>query len=307
MVNRRIRADLALVLCTLIWGVTFVIVKDALADISVLAFLAVRFALAAVLMALMFRGSIARLDRRGVWAGMQIGLCMFGGFLFQTAGLRRTTPSKAAFITGSSVVLVPFLLAAFRQRRIGAWTWVAVTIAFAGLYFLTVPRQGFSGLDRGDPLVFVCAILFALQIILISRYVERYSVGGLSFLQVAATAALSIVLLPLAARTGWEPLRIVWNGNVVFAVLVTAIGATAIATPLQTWGQKHTSASHAAIFFSLEPVFAAITSLVLGRERLGARGFTGAALVFAGILMAEFKSAGPVAPESVEPAAPSHE
>jgi drug/metabolite transporter (DMT)-like permease len=295
MCSRRARADLALILCTFIWGATFVIVKDALADISVLAFLAVRFALAAILMAVMFRGSIARLDKRGVWAGAQIGLFMFGGFLFQTAGLRWTTPSKAAFITGSSVVLVPLLLAAFGWRRINPWTWAAVAVAFGGLYFLTVPHEGFQGINRGDPIVFVCAILFAMQIILISRHVERFSVGGLSFLQVAVTAVLSIVLLPIAARTGWEPVRIVWDGNVIFAIAATAIAATAIATPLQTWGQKHTSASHAAILFTLEPVFAALTSLLLRRERLDARTLAGAALVLVGILLAELKGPAPVA------------
>ncbi len=295
MLSRRARADIALVLCTFIWGATFVIVKDALADISVVVFLAVRFALAAILMAVMFRSSITRLDKRGVWAGAQIGLFMFGGFLFQTAGLRWTTPSKAAFITGSSVVLVPLLLAALGWRRITPWTWAAVAIAFGGLYFLTVPREGFTGINRGDPIVFVCAILFAMQIILISRYVEHHSVGGLSFLQVAATAALSIVALPIAAATGWEPVRIVWNGNVIFAIAATAIAATAIATPLQNWGQKHTSASHAAILFTLEPVFAALTSLLLRRERLDARTLAGAALVLVGILLAELKGPAPVA------------
>jgi drug/metabolite transporter (DMT)-like permease len=294
MLSQRVRADLALVLCTFIWGATFVIVKDALADISVLAFLAVRFALAAILMAIMFRRSIARLDRRGVWAGAQIGLFMFGGFVFQTVGLRWTTPSKAAFITGSSVVLVPLLLAAFGWRRITPWTWAAVAIAFGGLYFLTVPREGFIGINRGDPIVFVCAVLFAMQIILISRYVERFSVGGLSFLQVSVTAALSISALPIAAEMGWEPVRIVWNGNVIFAIAATAVAATAIATPLQNWGQKHTSASHAAILFTLEPVFAVLTSLLLGRERLGARTLAGGALVLVGILLAELKGPAPV-------------
>jgi drug/metabolite transporter (DMT)-like permease len=304
MMNQRIRADLALVVCTFIWGATFVVVKDALADISILAFLAVRFALASALMAAMFWRNIARLDKRAAWAGAQIGLFMFGGFVFQTAGLQWTTPSKAAFITGSSVVLVPLLLAAFGWRRITGWTWAAVAIAFGGLYFLTVPREGFSGINRGDPIVFVCAVLFAFQIILISRYVEHHSVGGLSFLQVATTAVVSILALPIAAQAGWEPVRIVWNGNVVFAVGATAIAATAIATPLQNWGQKHTSASHAAILFTLEPVFAVIASLALGRERLGGRSVAGAALILAGILLAELKGPAPVAPDSIEPVVP---
>jgi drug/metabolite transporter (DMT)-like permease len=303
MLNRRIRADLALVLCTFIWGATFVVVKDALADVSVLVFLSVRFGLGAVIMALMFRRSIAQLDRRALWAGIQIGLFVFGGFIFQTIGLRFTTPSKAAFITGSCVVLVPLLLAAFGLRRITAWIWIAAATTLAGLYFLSVPREGFSGLNRGDPIVFVCAIMFALQIIFISRHTEHFSVGGLSFLQVATTAALSILIVPIAAGTGWEPPRIVWNANVVFAVVATSIGATVIAFSLQTWAQKHTSASHAAILISLEPVFAVLTSLLLGRERLGARAFAGGALIFAGILLAELKTPAPIAPGTGQPSA----
>src|ERR1700728_1961608 len=109
MASKRLRADFALGLCALIWGATFVIVKGALADASVFVFIAVRFALAAVLMAIVLRRSLRDLSLRTVWPGMQIGFFLFGGFAFQTAGLKYTTPSKAAFITGSCVIFVPIL------------------------------------------------------------------------------------------------------------------------------------------------------------------------------------------------------
>jgi len=293
--------------CTLIWGATFVLIKDALADISVFTYIAVRFGLAAVLMGLIFWGSLRRLNRRTAWAGVQIGICMFGGYAFQTAGLRFTTPAKAAFITGMCVVLVPLMLAVFGRRRITGWIWAGAAAALAGLYFLTVPPEGLGALNRGDPIVFGCAVMFALHIIFIGRYVEQHSVGSLAFLQVATTAVLATVLVPLLAAAGWEHPRLMMSKLAIFAVLVTSIGSTVIGFSFQTWAQKHTSPSHIAILISLEPVFAALTSWLLARERFGPRTLAGAALIFAGILFAELKGAAPAAAESLEPAMPSTE
>ena len=299
--NARLKADLSLAFCSLIWGATFVVVKDALADASVFAFLAARFTLAAVLMGLIFWKVLRRLDHRALWAGAQIGCFMFAGYVFQTLGLRFTSPSKAAFITGSSVVMVPVLLAAFGGRHINRWVWAGALAALAGLYFLTVPEAGFSQLNAGDVLVLCCAAMFAMHIIFVGRYSRRYSVASLSFLQVATTAILTTLALPLLAFTGWEPPRVAWTGNLVFAVLITAVGATAIGFSLQVWAQQHTSPTHTAILISLEPVFAALTSFIVAQERLSARALTGAALVFAGIILAELKGPTQAAPESGGP------
>jgi drug/metabolite transporter (DMT)-like permease len=301
MMSQRLRADLALGLCTLIWGATFVLVKDALADISVVVYIAARFALSAALMAIIFWRSVRRLNMKTVWAGAQIGICMFGGYMFQTAGLKYTTPAKAAFITGMCVVIVPLLLAALGRRRITAWIWAGAAAALAGLYFLTVPPSGLGGLNRGDPIVFGCAVMFALHIIFIGRYVGEHSVGALAFLQVATTAVLSMFVLPLAMFAGWEKPRLVWTTTVIVAVLVTSIGSTVIGFSLQTWAQQHTSPSHTAILVSLEPVFAAITSWLLATEHFGARTLVGAALILAGILFAELKGPAPTIAESPEP------
>src|SRR6202041_1668036 len=223
--SKRLQADLALGLAALIWGATFVLVKDALADVSVFVYLAVRFALAAVVMAIFFWRSMRGLTLASIWAGVQIGFFMFAGYAFQTTGLRFTTPSKAAFITGSSVVIVPLLLALFSKRRVNLWIWSGAVAALAGLYFLTVPPEGLGGLNRGDPIVFGCAVMFALHMIVIGRYVEHHSVGALAVIQVATTAVLSTIALPLLAWTGIEHPRWVWSGTLVFAVLITAIGS----------------------------------------------------------------------------------
>jgi drug/metabolite transporter (DMT)-like permease len=301
MKSKRLRADFALGFSALIWGVSFVIVKDALADASVFVFIAVRFALAAILMALAFRRSLRGLTLRSVWAGAQIGFFMFGGFAFQTAGLKYTTPSKAAFITGSGVILVPVLLAISGRRRITGWICAGALAAFVGLYLLTVPPEGLGVLNRGDLLVLACALMFAFHIIFIGEYVVRYSVGALSFLQVATTAILAIVFIPVLSALGWEAPRFVLTERLTFAILATAIGATVICFWLQTWAQQYASPSHTAILVSLEPIFAAITSWLVAHEHLGIRMLAGAALIFAGILLAELKGPEPVSPESPQP------
>ncbi len=305
--NAHLKADAALALCTVLWGATFVVVKGALESASVFAFMAVRFTLAALLMAVIYRSALHKLTRAQIWAGAQIGFFMFTGYAFQTRGLLLTTPSKAAFITGSGVVLVPVLMALFWGRRINRWVWVGALSALVGLFYLTVPPAGLTQLNSGDLLVFVCAVMFALHIIFVGRYSPHHSVGALSFLQVATTAALTLAALPVLAVTRWEKPRLDWNAALVFAVLVTAVLATAVAFSVQVWSQKYTTPTHTAILFSLEPVFAAITSYLVVRERLGGRALAGAGLILAGILLAELKGPTQAAAESPGPVSESPE
>ena len=299
--NKRLKADLALGFCSLVWGATFVLVKGALPDASVFAFMAARFTLAAVLMALLFRSAVRNLRRAEILAGGQIGFFMFAGYALQTRGLLDTTPSKAAFITGFSVVLVPVLLAVFWRRRANRWVWAGALAALGGLFYLTVPASGFTRFNVGDVLVFGCAVMFALHIILVGRYSPHHSVGALSFLQVATTAALTILAVPLAAAARWEIPRLAWTAPLVFAVVITAVLATAVAFSIQVWAQRHTTPTHTAILFSLEPVFAGLTSFVVMRERLSGHALLGAGLILCGILLAELKGPAPAAAESPGP------
>jgi drug/metabolite transporter (DMT)-like permease len=296
-VSLRFKAHCALLACSFLWGVTFVVVKDALADISVFAYLSARFVLGALPMIWIYRDALRRLTRDELWAGVQVGLFMFGGYAFQTAGIARTTPSKAAFITGLSVVLVPLFLAAFWRKKIGAWAWLGAAASFAGLYLLTVPKEGFAELNRGDLLVMGCAVLYAFQIIFIARYTGKYSLGALSCLQVILAGVLSTIAVPLLDATRWEHFFVRFTFQMEFGVMVTAIFTTALAYPLLVWGQGHTTATNTALILTAEPVFAAITSFLVLHERLGGRPLAGAALILGGICIAEWKgtipSAGP--------------
>jgi drug/metabolite transporter (DMT)-like permease len=296
----RLRADLALAACTVLWGATFVVVKGALDYSSVFMFLAVRFSLAALLMAAFRPRVLRRLKREELLAGAALGLFMFGGYAFQTAGLRYTTPAKSGFVTGSSVVLVPLLLAIFWGRRLALWAYGGAFAAVVGLYFLTVPAEGVSHLNRGDILTFGAAAMYAFHIILVGEYTRRHSVAALSVLQVAACAAVAWIAASALGAMGWQAPRFAWRWELYAATAICAVLATAVAFSIQLWAQQYTSPSHAAILFTLEPVIAVITSYIVIGERLAARSMLGAAFVLGGILLAELLGS-PVAPESPEP------
>jgi drug/metabolite transporter (DMT)-like permease len=298
--SQRMRADLSLALCSLLWGATFVVVKNALGHASVFVFLAVRFTVAAALMLAFSIRIIGQFEREDLFAGLRLGGFMFLGYAFQTAGLQYTTPSKSGFVTGSSVVLVPLLLALFWGRRLTRAAYAGALVAVIGLYFLTIPAEGMAYLNRGDVLTFVAAGLYAVHIILVGEYTRQHSSRTLSLVQVAACAVMSWMTAGAAAAIRWQPARFEWRWELLLGILVCAVFATAVAFSIQLWAQQFTSPSHAAILFTLEPVFAVMTSYLVIGERLGPRAMLGAGFVLLGILIAEMLGP-PAAPESPEP------
>lgn len=173
--------------------------------------------------------------------------------------------------------------------------WAGAATSFAGLYFLTVPVEGFARLNRGDVLVLGCAVLYALQIIYIARHSGKYSLGALSCLQVMLAGCLATIAVPILNVTRVEPFFVRYTFQMEFGVIVTAIFTTALAYPLLVWGQTHTSATNTALILTSEPVFAAITSFFVLHERLGGRALAGSMLILSGIVLAEWTGAVPSA------------
>jgi len=291
-VSRTLKAHILLILVTLVWGATFVVIKNALRDATPLLFNAIRMALAALTLAAIYGRELARVTGAALRAGALVGTCLWIGYEFQTEGLLLTTPSKSAFITGLSVVLVPVFLALFWRRRLHAWTWLGVALAFAGLYLLSVPASSAGGLaggslasvNLGDVLTLGCAIGFALQIIYIGRATKQHPFGQMAALQAIVCALLMAVTVPLA-----EHPHIAWTPRVLWALGITALFCTAAAFTIQAWAQQFTSPTYTALIFALEPVFAWLTSLLVLGERLGYRSGGGAALILGGIVLAEVK------------------
>ncbi len=197
--------------------------------------------------------ALRNLKKEELLAGAALGFFMFGGYAFQTAGLLYTTPAKSGFVTGSSVVLVPLLLAIFWRKHLARWAYAGASCAVIGLYFLTVPVEGLARLNRGDILTFAAAALYAVHIILVGDYTQRHSHGALSVLQVAACAVLAWISTGALAVTKWEPVRFDASRELLIGIAVCAIFATAAAFSMQLWAQQYTTPSHAAIIFTLEP------------------------------------------------------
>ena len=278
------KVDGSLVAVTLIWGATFVLVKQALADVSTLLFLTLRFSIAAVALAIIFHKEFrAPNARASLGRGVIAGIFLFGGYVLQTAGLQYTSASKAGFITGMYVPLVPIIGGLVLQKLPQISELIGIAIACAGMVLLTVQKDIFD-INRGDLLVLGCAAAYSCHILILGRFSPRSNLGVLTVAQIA-TGAL------LGASTFWwiEPVRLAWTPNVWLALGVTSLLATALAFFVQTWAQRYSSPTRTVLIFSLEPVFAWLTSYLITGEVLSGRGVAGAVLILIGILVVELK------------------
>jgi drug/metabolite transporter (DMT)-like permease len=269
----------ALVGVTVIWGVTFVQVQDAIALYPLFAFLAVRFAISSIVLAPFAFGSLRRLPRSGYVVGVAVGSLLATAYALQTAGLDLTTVASTGFITGLYVVVTPLLALAFFGTGVPRALWVGIALSVVGLLLLNgVP----GGSTLGNLLVLGNALFQAVQITAMERYAPRYDPRALTFLQMATSAvaftAIALALGDLEMPEG----RTVWS-----ALVVTGVFAGALGYLVATWVQSRTTAARAALVFTLEAPFAALAGVLLADEVLGWAGWVGCGVMMAGILVAE--------------------
>ncbi|UFJ39083.1 DMT family transporter [Brevibacillus humidisoli] len=288
--NKSYAADLTLFAIAFVWGATFVIVQNAIAFLDPNMFNAVRFAIAAffltVVLLIVSRNLRSIFSWKLVAAGVFIGFWLFGGYALQTVGLLYTSPSKAGFITGLSVVLVPLFSYLILRDAIKWPAVVGVVLAVGGLYLLAF--TGTLSLNLGDLLVFGCAVCFALQIVFTGKYAPHYEALPLAIVQLWVVSVLS--LLYALFFENWQQalvLETYLHADVFWGLLITSIFATAFAFLAQTALQKKTSATRVALIFALEPVFAALTAYLWIDEVLTAKQLLGCVLIFSGMILAE--------------------
>lgn len=300
------QADGLLLAVTAVWGATFPLVKNATdltaGGVPTYWFLAARFTLATVLLALVFGRRLRQLPAATWGAGVLLGCFLFAGYALQTFGLAYTSSAKAAFITGLCVAIVPVLAVVWLKRKPAPGTWIGVTLATAGLGLLSLNADLIP--TYGDFLVFLCAISFALHITGISRFGDKHDSVALAVIQIGTSGALSWImhlldkgtLGPGVANVGW----FTGPAQVVVATLICGVLATAAAFLLQNVLQPFTTPTHTALIFTGEPVFGAIFAYLLAGEVLTARGYLGAALILAGMLLAELPIGRQTAEASAE-------
>jgi drug/metabolite transporter (DMT)-like permease len=276
--------DLSLVGVCLIWGATFILVKRALADISTLLFLTLRFTAATAVLVLIFRKQFRSPNlRMSLRAGVLAGLCLFSGYVLQTAGLKYTSASKTGFLTGLYIPLVPLFSALVYKKIPQISELCGVGAAFAGMALMTI-QTDLLDINKGDLLVAGCAVVYAIHILLLGHFAGSANLGILIVTQIATG-------MGVGAGTFWwaEPIRVEWTANVWVALVVTSLLATALAFSVQTWAQRWSSPTRTALIFSMEPLFAWATSYLLAGEVLSRRGTLGAVLILSGILLVELK------------------
>jgi drug/metabolite transporter (DMT)-like permease len=278
--RRATYAELALVAIAAVWGLTFVMVQDAIAILPTLAFLAYRFLGATAIVGPIFARPLAALPREGWSAGLLMGAFLTAGYIFQTLGLEHTTPSDAGFITGLFVVLTPVLGALFLHQRISGLAWTAAAVSALGLYLLSGAAGGFS--LRGDGLVFLAAVSFAAHILATGRAAGRFHVGALLVVQLGVAA---ITCLVLAIGTG--NLELPHGMKVWSALVVTAAFASALGFFVQTYAQQHAPPARTALILASEPAFAGLFGYLLAGDRLAAVAWLGAGLIMASIVAVE--------------------
>ncbi len=287
-----------LVLITAVWGSTFVLVKDALADASPLLFNLMRMGIATAALALLYHRELRRVKRAHLAGGAVTGLCLAAGYSFQTAGLARTTPAKSAFITGMMVVLVPLLCAIPHLRppsmkAPGAIASTGAVLAFAGILLLTTPPHTlwtdlFRSINIGDVLTLFCALGFALHVLALAHISPRMPLPALALLQLTACTVVMSFALPMFEHPRLHP-----SLRLLVALLIAGVLATALAFTVQSWAQQQLSATRTALILSMEPVFAFVTSYLFFGERLSARASCGALLILGGIAITELLPQAP--------------
>ena len=270
---------LALFVVTAIWGYTFVPVQEALAVYPLFAFLAVRFAISTVALAPFAWAPLRELPRAGWVAGLGAGALLAAAYGFQTAGLELTTVTSTGFITGLYVVFTPLIaLAAFRTP-VPAPVWVGVVLSLAGLALLSgVP----GGSVAGNLLVLANAVAQSLQIVAMERFAPRYDARALTVLQMSVAFVGFTVVALATGQVEAPPDAKTW-----YALVVTGLFAGALGYLVATWVQSRTTAARAALVFTLEAPFAALFGVLLLSEQLGWAGWTGCAVMLAGIALAE--------------------
>lgn len=273
--------EITLLGVAVIWGWTFVLVKESLYEIDTFSFLFYRFGLASLLLLFLFGHRLKRLKPEVWLKGALIGVALFCGYWFQTWGLVYTTATNSAFITGLSVVLVPLLGACFFKVWVAKTGWWGAILSVLGLGLIVFGKAGGEiVLNVGDFLTVLCAISFALHILLISYFTRPENYIPILVTQIGVVAILSGLGMGIGQGFCWPSSPIVWKG-----IVITGLFATALAFWAQNRFQPHSTPAHAAIIFSGEPVFAGLFGYLLLGEYLAGWQWLGAFFILSAILV----------------------
>lgn len=272
---------------TIVWGSSFVVMKNAMEAITPTYILAYRFTIAAAGLVILFFPRMRRMTGNDVKCGLLIGTFLFVSYFLQTYGLMYTTASKNAFITTMYVVVVPFLHWFFNKSKPGRNNITAAFVAVAGLALISL--EGASGINIGDVLTLICGICFAFQVVLLDKYTEDHDLVVITVMQIVVCAVLSWVTAPLIE--GPCDLAVFGDSKVAIGILYLGLIASMVCFLGQAVGQKFLNANTSSILLSFESVFGLIFSVIILDERLSLKALCGCGLMFAAMILSEYSPA----------------
>lgn len=286
--TRQLKADLAILGITVVWGSSFIIMKNITEDIPPYAYLALRFLVAAIILIAVFHRQLKSINLRSIWSGSLVGLTLYAGMMLQVTGLKTTSASNSAFITGLNVIMVPIISVLLLKKKPPINALFGVVLASLGLFVL----KGFSGnWTIGDTLTLLCALCFALQIIFIDKFASDVNIYYLAIVQIAS-AAIFYIITWICADMASAAAPLVIDSKIILTVLYTGALGTALGFGVQTIAQKYTTPTRTALIITCEPVFGALFALIIpdvyGKtEVMTIRMILGCLLILSGMLITE--------------------
>lgn len=280
--KRNFLADLSLLMVALIWGGGFIAVKDALNSISPFYMMAIRFSLATIMMLLVFFKKIKILKRKDLVIGSIVGLFLFAGFAVQTIGMKYTSAGKNAFLTATNVVIVPFLSWIIYKKKPDGYSIAAAFLTLVGIAFLSL-QNGFA-IGIGDSLTLLCAVFFAVHIVLVGYFAKDNDPIILTMVQLGLSAVLSLV-----AALFFEKAPTGLGFDAYRAIGYLGFFSTFIAFLIQNVAQKYSQPTHAAIILCLESVFGSVFAVLLLHDVFTIKMIIGCVLIFFAIILSETK------------------
>jgi drug/metabolite transporter (DMT)-like permease len=280
---------------TVIWGSTFVIIKESLNDISPMLFVAFRYGIAAVTLSFILFFQKRKIEWKSILPGIFLGTFLFLGSFTQTIGLKFTSATKSAFLTGSLVVMVPIFQMIIERKLPSKGAMIGTVLVFFGIIFLSSGGTSIlslfnelgSNFNFGDGMTLLCAIFFALHIVYIDVISLKNHYWTILLVQISTVSVLSFAGAFISSGASIETLHLSVTRYLVFGLFYTSLLATLFNIGLQTKFQKVVSPTKAGIIYSFEPIFAAVFAFFLLNEKITNFGLVGSAMIFLGLIISE--------------------
>lgn len=284
-IKTKVLSVLGLILTTMIWGGSFVVMKNSVDVLEPTFLLAVRFTIAALALVFVFHNNLKNRNKDSLRCGLILGVLLELSYLFQTYGIKYTTASKNAFITTLYVILVPFLNWGISKKRPKMKNLAAAVMAVIGLALLTL--EGDLGINLGDFLTLLCGLCFALHMVYIDKFTEKHDPIFLTIVQIAVVGICNWLLVPVFDGMDAYNFQALMDKDLIIGLLYLAIFSTMVGFLLQNVCQKYLSANTTALLLSMESVFGALFSVMLLNEVLAGKMLLGCILMFLAVVVSE--------------------